>query len=122
MNKLLKYILLIAGILLLLAVFLLIAFGGLLDLANIFTKIALYIGNGSVVRGFILIPFFIFGIVQIIRSFLMIGNKAQEEAQEGLFRFFSKKSDRGIDFGGVYIILTFVCYLLVFFIIAKPIS
>ena len=122
MKKLLKYALICVGILLLIALGLLIASVGLLRFWSIIVNIVSYIGNGSIFRGIIFTPFFIFGIVQIIRSFLMIGSKAQEEAQEGLFRFFFKRSDRGFDFGGLYVILTFVCYLLVFFIIAKPIA
>ena len=122
MKKPLRFIFFLIGTLLIIVLGLLFAGVSLFRIWDFFVNVATYIGNGSIVRGIIFTPFFIFGIVQIIRSFLMIGNKAQEEAQEGLFRFFSKKSDRGFDFGGLYIILTFVCYLLVFFIIARPIN
>jgi len=122
MKKLLSYILSGIGILLLVVLGLFIFGVNWYTIGAFFIRVATYIGNGSIVRGIICTPFFIFGIVQIMRSFLMLGNKVQEEAQEGLFRVFSKKTDRGFDFGGLYTILTFVCYLLVFFIIAKPIN
>ena len=122
MKKLLSYILSGIGILLLVVLCLFVFGVNLYAIGAFFIRVTTYIGNGSIVRGIICTPFFIFGIVQITRSFLMLGNKVQEEAQEGLFRVFSKKTDRGFDFGGLYTILTFVCYLLVFFIIAKPIN
>ena len=120
MKKLLTYILTGIGILLLVLLSFLISGVGLLSVWNFIVKVVSYVGNGSVVRGIIFTPFFIFGIVQIVRSFLLLGNKIQEEAEEGLFIFDLKKSDRIINFGGLYVLLTFICYLLVFFIIATP--
>lgn len=113
MKKFLTRILICVGILVLVVLFL------LTEGAKVVTLLS-YVGNGSIARGIFLTPFFIFGIVQMIRSFLLLGNKVQQEAERGLFRFVSKKSDRGFDLGGLYIILSLVCYILVFVVIATP--
>lgn len=117
MKKLLKYIFTGVGILLLIVLGLLVFGINLYTIGAFLVDIISYVGNGSIVRGIILTPFFILGVIQIIRSFLLIGDKAKKEASEGLFLFPSKKSDRAIDFGGVYVILTFISYILVFAII-----
>lgn len=120
MKKLLTYIFIGIGILLLVILGLLVVGVNLYRIGDIIVNIVLYVGNGSIVRGIICAPFFIFGVIQIIRSFLLMGDKAKEEAMEGLFRFNSKKTDREFNLGGLYVLLTFICYLLVFFIIATP--
>jgi len=117
MKKLLKYIFTGIGILLLI-IFVLLAIGvNLYTIGAFLVDIISYVGNGSIVRGIIFTPFFIFGVIQIIHSFLLLGKKVQEEAEEGLFLFPSKKSDRAFDFGGAYVVLTFISYILVFAII-----
>lgn len=117
MKKLLKYVFAGIGILLLIVLGLLVFGVSLYKIGAFLVDIISYVGNGSIVRGIIFSPFFIFGVIQIIRSFLLLGEKVQNEASEGLFQFVSKKSDRAFNFGGAYVILTFICYILVFAII-----
>ena len=90
MKKLLEKIgiILLGVILAAIALFsLFISFG---SVAEIIAKIVSIAGGGSMVRGIIAAPFFIFGIVQIIRGFCAIINvdlKKINETSESLWHY-----------------------------------
>ena len=115
MKKLLKYLLTGIGILIL-AIIILVSLGAsLIQIGTAILNIITIAGGGSVIRGIFIVPFFIFGVVQIFRGFTLLMEKLEHSDHRFIITF--KKSYKSYDLTWLYFPITLVSYISVFFAI-----
>ena len=85
---------------------------GLGSVFTIFAKVFLFVGGGSLVRGILMTPFFIFGVIQIVRGFAAIFDDDLENIEAKV-----QHKKNGYLLTALYVISLFAGYLAVFFAI-----